>query len=82
MVFRVFVSPKRTVLDPQGKAVGAALVSHGHQTIADVRQGKFFDITMTQGTDREKAAAEVEQIAKEVLANPVIEDYHIIALSD
>ena len=80
MVFRVFVSPKRTVLDPQGKAIGAALTSHGHTAVAEVRQGKFFDITIAPGTDGEKAAAEIEQIAHEVLANPVIEDYQIVTL--
>ena len=49
MKARVFVSPKPTVLDPQGQAVCSALRGLGHQAIADVRQGKFFDIALAPG---------------------------------
>jgi phosphoribosylformylglycinamidine synthase subunit PurS len=67
---RVIVSLKKTVLDPQGLAVRNALVSLGHAKIQDVRQGKVFEIEMEPGED-------LDTIAREVLTNPVIEDYRI-----
>jgi len=74
---RVFVSFKSTVLDPQGATIRNALRGMGHAAIADVRQGKFFDISITDGTPREQAQKDLEVIAHEVLANPVIEEYRI-----
>ncbi len=70
MQARVIVSLKKTVLDPQGLAVRNALVGLGHGKIQDVRQGKIFEIEMEPGED-------LEVIAREVLTNPVIEDYRI-----
>ena len=72
---RVFVTLKPTVLDPQGQAIRRALNAHGHPIVSEVRQGKYFDLQLDG--DAEQARAEVETIAKEVLANPVIEDYRI-----
>lgn len=77
MKARVYVSMKPTVLDPQGQTIRSALVGLGHSFIADVRQGKVFEITLEPGTDRAKADAEIEQIARDVLANPVIEEYRV-----
>ena len=77
MKARVYVSFKPTVLDPQGQTIRAALNGLGHSMIADVRQGKYFDIALAPGTDRAKAAEEMEQIARDVLANPVIEDFKV-----
>jgi len=74
---RVYVSMKPSVLDPQGQTIRSALVGLGHASIAAVRQGKFFEITLAPGTDREKAGAEINQIAHDVLANPVIEEYQV-----
>jgi phosphoribosylformylglycinamidine synthase len=76
MKARVYVSPKPTVLDPQGQAIRKALNAHGHASVADVRQGKFFDVAL-EGVEPEKAKTEIETIARDVLANPVIEDYRI-----
>ncbi|HYO81600.1 MAG TPA: phosphoribosylformylglycinamidine synthase subunit PurS [Bryobacteraceae bacterium] len=75
MKARVFVTLKPTVLDPQGQAIRRALNAHGHPIVTEVRQGKYFDLQV-DGTS-EQARAEVEAIAKDVLANPVIEDYRI-----
>lgn len=75
MKARVYVSMKKTVLDPQGQTIQHALTGLGHKSIAGVRQGKFFEIEL-QGT-REEAAKEIEQIARDVLANPVMEDYRV-----
>jgi len=77
MKARVHVSLKTTVLDPQGQAVRAALAGLGHTAITDVRQGKFFDIAIADGVSREQAQKDVETIAREVLANPVIEEYRV-----
>jgi phosphoribosylformylglycinamidine synthase len=77
MKARVHVSFKATVLDPQGQTIQHALNGLGHRTIASVRQGKYFDIDIAPGTAREDAAREMEQIAKDVLANPVMEDYQV-----
>lgn len=77
MIARVYVTMKSTVLDPQGQTIRSALAGLGHTSIASVRQGKYFEITLDAGADREKARAEMEQIAHEVLANPVIEEYRI-----
>jgi phosphoribosylformylglycinamidine synthase subunit PurS len=74
---RVYVSMKPSVLDPQGQTIRSALVGLGHSSIAAVRQGKFFEITLAPGTDREKAGAEINQIAHDVLANPVIEEFQV-----
>jgi phosphoribosylformylglycinamidine synthase PurS subunit len=77
MKARVFVSPKSTVLDPQGQAIRSALHGLGYSAIADVRQGKFFDVTLAEGVAPELARKDIEAIAHEVLANPVIEDYRV-----
>jgi phosphoribosylformylglycinamidine synthase subunit PurS len=77
MKARVFVSPKTTVLDPQGQAIRSALHSLGYSAIADVRQGKLFEIAISEAATREQALKDLETIAHEVLANPVIEEYRI-----
>jgi phosphoribosylformylglycinamidine synthase subunit PurS len=77
MTARVYVSFKNTVLDPQGQTIRSALNGLGHRSISEVRQGKFFDIEIAPGAAREEAALEMDQIARDVLANPVIEDYQV-----
>ena len=77
MKARVFVSLKPTVLDPQGQTIRSALNQLGHVKIQDVRQGKYFEISFDDGSDRERAAAELDQISRDVLSNPVIEEYRV-----
>ena len=77
MKARVYVSFKPTVLDPQGQTIQSALSGLGHKSIAAVRQGKFFEIDLSPGAAREDAAREMDQIARDVLSNPVIEDYRV-----
>jgi phosphoribosylformylglycinamidine synthase len=77
MRVRVFVSLKPTVLDPQGKTIRAALNGLGYKSVADVRQGKFFEISVDPQADPSIVRKEVEQIAQDVLANPVIEEYRV-----
>lgn len=71
----VYVSLKKTVLDPQGKTIHGALKKMGYQGVGDVRQGKYFEISLNGGLTEEQAQSEVERIAREVLTNPVIEEY-------
>jgi phosphoribosylformylglycinamidine synthase len=71
----VTVMLKSTVLDPQGKTIHGALKKMGYKGVGDVRQGKFFEITLDGMPDKSAARTEVERIAKEVLTNPVIEEF-------
>ncbi len=69
----VYVSLKRTVLDPQGKTIQGALKKMGYAAVTDVRQGKYFEITLAG--DRATAEQQIQKIAKDVLTNPVIEEF-------
>jgi phosphoribosylformylglycinamidine synthase subunit PurS len=71
----VYVSLKKSVLDPQGKTIQGALKKMGYRGLNDVRQGKYFEITLNGGLNRAEAEAEVERMAREVLSNPVIEEF-------
>ena len=77
MKARVYVSLKPTVLDPQGQTIRSALNGLGHRSITDVRQGKYFDIALAPGSDRAQITQEIEEIARDVLANPVIEEFRV-----
>jgi phosphoribosylformylglycinamidine synthase len=74
MKAHVYVTLKRTVLDAQGQTVADALRRMKYEGVSDVRQGKYFLLTL-EGTDEAAAGVEVERIAREVLVNPVIEEY-------
>ena len=65
---------KTTVLDPQGQTIQRALSSLGYSAVKDVRQGKFFVLAL-DGMSSEEAKTQVERIAKDVLTNPVIEEF-------
>jgi len=71
---RILVSFKESVLDPQGQTVKNALLTLGYGFIADVRQGKVFEISM-DGLTEEQARRAIPEIAHKVLANPVIEKF-------
>ena len=71
----MYVTLKRTVLDAQGKTVADALRRMNYKGVADVRQGKYFLLTLEEGLEAQAAEAEVERIARDVLANPVIEEF-------
>ncbi len=74
---RVYVSLKPTVLDPQGKTIRAALNGLGYKTISDVRQGKYFELSIEPEADPSAVRSQIVQIAQDVLANPVIEEYRV-----
>lgn len=75
MKAHVYVTLKRTVLDAQGKTVADALRRMAYKGVADVRQGKYFLLTLDDSLVAESAGTEVERIAREVLTNPVIEEF-------
>ena len=71
MKFSVTVTLKKDVLDPQGKVVSQTLKNMGYKNIISVRQGKYFEIELSE-TDKEKAKKIVEEISKKLLTNIVI----------
>ena len=71
----VYVSPKATVLDPQGAAVEQAIKSLGHATVRSVRVGKTISFEM-DAEDTPETRATIDQLCDGLLSNPVIEDYH------
>jgi phosphoribosylformylglycinamidine synthase PurS subunit len=76
MKARVHVTLRQGVLDPQGKAIANALLSLGFTGVGAVRQGKVIELELAE-TDSAKARAQVEAMCRQLLANPVIEDYAI-----
>jgi phosphoribosylformylglycinamidine synthase PurS subunit len=78
MKAHVYVTLKRTVLDAQGQTVADALRRMNYKGVADVRQGKYFLLTLDETFASEvEARAEVERIAQDVLVNPVIEEFSL-----
>ena len=77
MKVKVIVTLKNGVLDPQGKAIQQTLNGMAFDNVAEVRQGKYFDIKVSE-SDENKAKSQVEEMCKKLLANLVIEDYKIL----
>ena len=77
MLAKVYVTLKHGVLDPQGKAIHHAAATIGYGGIADVRQGKYFEIKLDDGLDAAAVQSQIEKFAHDVLSNPVIEDYRV-----
>jgi phosphoribosylformylglycinamidine synthase PurS subunit len=71
----VFVTPKKNVLDPQGVAVGHALDSLGFRGLKSTRVGKLVELEV-EGADTPQFRTNLDQICRDLLSNPVIEDYH------
>ena len=71
----VHVTLKKTVLDPQGRTICSTLNGLGYGNVKDVRQGKYFEIELDG--NGEEVRNQIDKIAHEVLANPVIEEYSI-----
>jgi phosphoribosylformylglycinamidine synthase subunit PurS len=77
MKAKVYVNLKSGVLDPQGKAIQHSVELLGFSGISDVRQGKYFEISLDGSMDNQSALESVEKMAREVLSNPIIEDYRV-----
>ncbi len=74
---KVFVTLKKGVLDPQGKAVQHSLGSLGYGNVQDVRLGKYVEIKLDE-TDKAKVDSQLKEMCEKLLANTVIEDYHYV----
>ncbi|HEX8335214.1 MAG TPA: phosphoribosylformylglycinamidine synthase subunit PurS [Pyrinomonadaceae bacterium] len=77
MKAKVYVTLKQGVLDPQGKAIQHSVGLLGYDGVADVRQGKYFEIALDDALDGARARETAEALARDVLSNPVIEDYRV-----
>ena len=75
MKAHVYVTLKKTVLDPQGQTIQNALKKMQYKGVNDVRQGKYFVLDLDNSLDAAAAKTEIERIAKDVLTNPVIEEF-------
>ncbi|MGA8086283.1 MAG: phosphoribosylformylglycinamidine synthase subunit PurS [Terracidiphilus sp.] len=75
MKAHVYVTLKTSVLDPQGQTIHNALRKIGFNEVSSVRQGKYFALSLADGLDPQAARTQVERIAREVLTNPVIEEF-------
>jgi phosphoribosylformylglycinamidine synthase len=74
MRVKIFVSLKRGVLDPQGKAIERSLHTLGYGEVQDVRMGKYLEFII-EGSARTVAESRIREMCDKLLANPVIEDY-------
>ncbi len=77
MKAKVYVTLKPSVLDPQGKAIHHSVELLGFEQVRDIRQGKYFEIALDSGLTEKQAKENIERIARDVLANPVIEDFRV-----
>jgi phosphoribosylformylglycinamidine synthase len=74
---RIEIRLKPGILDPQGKAIGGALSGLGYEGLGQVRQGKLIEIELPDAADRSAAAKRVEDMCRDLLANPVTEDFRV-----
>ncbi len=77
MKAKVYVTLKPGVLDPQGKAIQHSVELLGYNGIADIRQGKYFEIALDGSLAEAEAQETATRMAREVLSNPVIEDFRV-----
>jgi len=76
MKAKIIITPKKAVLDPQGKTVQNALEHMGYQGIGAVHVGKYLEVELS-GNDRETARRQLDEACHKFLSNPVIEDYRL-----
>ena len=77
MKAKVYVTLKPSVLDPQGKAIKHSVELLGYNGIDDIRQGKYFEIALDNGLNEDNARTEATRMAREILSNPIIEDFRV-----
>jgi phosphoribosylformylglycinamidine synthase len=76
MKAKIIITPKKAVLDPQGKTVQSALEHMGYTGINAVHVGKYLEIELNE-SDKETARQALDEACHRFLSNPVIEDYHL-----
>ena len=77
MKAKVFVNLKPGVLDPQGKAIQHSVELLGYNGVSDIRQGKYFEIGLDSALGKAAALESISRMAREVLSNPIIEDFSV-----
>jgi phosphoribosylformylglycinamidine synthase len=77
MKAKIVITPKKAVLDPQGKTVQNALEQMGYQGVTGVHIGKYIEIDLAPGADKAAAQQALNDAARKFLSNPVIEDYKL-----
>ncbi len=77
MKAKIIITPKKAVLDPQGKTVQNALAHMGYTAVTGVHIGKYVEIDLAPGTDRAAAEAALSEAGRKFLSNPVIEDFKL-----
>ena len=75
MKAKIIITPKKAVLDPQGKTVQNALAHMGYTGVGAVHVGKYLEVELS-GDDKESARKQIDEACHKILSNPVIEDYH------
>ena len=75
MNVRVYVTPKQGILDPQGAAVERSLPKLGFEGVSGVRIGKIIDLSIDGAGSEEAGRAQVDDMCRKLLSNPIIEDY-------
>jgi phosphoribosylformylglycinamidine synthase len=77
MKAKIIITPKKAVVDPQGKTVQSALEHMGYTGVTAVHVGKYLEIELAPGTDRETARKALDEASHKFLSNPIIEDYRL-----
>ena len=77
MKAKIIITPKKAVLDPQGKTVQTALAHMGYTGVTGVHVGKYIEIDLAPGTDKAAAQRALNDAAHKFLSNPIIEDYKL-----
>ncbi len=77
MKAKVYVNLKPGILDPQGKAIHHSVELLGFKGVADIRQGKYFEIALDSSLGEDQAREAIGRMARDVLSNPIIEDYRV-----
>jgi phosphoribosylformylglycinamidine synthase subunit PurS len=75
MKAKIIITPKKAVVDPQGKTVQSALANMGFNGVNAVHVGKYLEIELADDLDRQTARQQLEEACHRFLSNPVIEDY-------
>ena len=79
---KIYVTPKKGILDPQGKTVESALHSLGYKNVGNVRIGKYIELEITNQQTNQQPNKQIDEMAKKLLANPIIEDYSFEVIAD